>query len=84
MIDEGLDAVIVNPTGIIGPVDAGPSRVNRLLRLASRGRLPVVLAGGFDWVDVRDVALGLDGGPRPRAHGRELPHLGSPPVRRSS
>jgi dihydroflavonol-4-reductase len=59
VIDEGLDAVIINPTGILGPVDAGPSRINRLLRLASRGHLPVVLAGGFDWVDVRDVALGL-------------------------
>ena len=59
VVDEGLDAVVVNPTGIIGPIDQGPSRVNRLLRLAARGRLPAVLAGGFDWVDVRDVALGL-------------------------
>ncbi len=59
VVDEGLDAVVVNPTGIVGPVDVGPSRVNRLLLLAARGRLPVVLAGGFDWVDVRDVALGL-------------------------
>ena len=59
VIDEGLDAVIVNPTGIIGPVDPGPSRINRMLRLAARGRLPAALAGGFDWVDVRDVAWGL-------------------------
>ena len=59
VIDEGLDAVIINPTGVIGPVDAGPSRINRLLRMASRGHLPAVLGGGFDWVDVRDVALGL-------------------------
>ena len=59
VIDEGLDAVVVNPTGIIGPVDPGPSRANRLLRLAARGRLPFVLAGGFDWVDVRDVALAM-------------------------
>ncbi len=59
VVDEGLDAVIVNPTGIIGPVDTCPSRANRLLQLAARGRLPAVFAGGFDWVDVRDVAIGI-------------------------
>lgn len=58
-VDEGLDAVMVNPTGIIGPVDLGPSRANRILRTAARGHLPVAVAGGFDWVDVRDVVEGL-------------------------
>lgn len=59
VIDRGLDATIVNPTGIIGPIDHGPSRMNQVLHSAARGRLPVVVHGGFDWVDVRDVALGL-------------------------
>jgi dihydroflavonol-4-reductase len=54
-----LDATIVNPTGIIGPVDVGPSRMNAIIDRAARGRLPVVVRGGFDWVDVRDVVLGL-------------------------
>ena len=59
VIDAGLDATIVNPTGIIGPIDLGPSRMNMVIESAARGRLPVVVRGGFDWVDVRDVAAGL-------------------------
>jgi len=55
VIARGLDAVIINPTGIIGPCDFGPSRMGRwLLALAAR-RLPALVDGGFDWVDVRDV-----------------------------
>lgn len=59
VIDDGLDATIVNPTGIIGPIDLGPSRANLVIDSAARGHLPVVVHGGFDWVDVRDVVLGL-------------------------
>lgn len=59
VVDSGLDATIVNPTGIIGPVDLGPSRINSIIDQAARGHLPVVVRGGFDWVDVRDVVLGL-------------------------
>ena len=59
MIDDGLDAVIVNPTGIVGPIDLGSSRSNAVLRAAAKGHLPVAMAGGSDWVDVRDVVDGL-------------------------
>jgi len=59
VVDQGLDATIVNPTGIIGPVDFGPSRINAIIDQAARGHLPVVVVGGFDWVDVRDVVEGL-------------------------
>jgi dihydroflavonol-4-reductase len=57
-IARGLDAVIVNPTAIIGPYDyrRGPMS-DALLRLA-RGSLPFLVEGGFNWVDVRDVAAG--------------------------
>jgi dihydroflavonol-4-reductase len=67
VVDAGLDAVIVNPTAIFGPIDVGPSRVNRVLRLAARGRVPFVVGGGFDFVDVRDVVVGLVAAAR---HGR--------------
>ncbi len=67
VIDAGLDATIVNPTGIIGPIDLGPSRINAIIDQAARGHLPVVVHGGFDWVDVRDVVLGLVAA---AAHGR--------------
>jgi len=59
VIDAGLDAVICNPTGIYGPADYGPSRVNGLLRSGALGRIPVMVSGGFDFVDVRDVVAGL-------------------------
>ncbi len=59
VIDAGLNATIVNPTGIIGPVDLAPSRINAIIDQAARGHLPIVVRGGFDWVDVRDVVLGL-------------------------
>ena len=59
VIGAGLDAVICNPTGVYGPVDYGPSRINGMLRDAARGWVPAVIGGGFDLVDVRDVAHGL-------------------------
>jgi len=59
VVGEGLDATIVNPTGVIGPVDFGPSRINAIIDKAARGHLPVAVRGGFDWVDVRDVVEGL-------------------------
>ena len=59
VIDAGLDAVICNPTGVYGPVDHSDSRINTTLRDCARGRVPVTIGGGFDLVDVRDVATGL-------------------------
>ncbi|WP_040791081.1 NAD-dependent epimerase/dehydratase family protein [Nocardia paucivorans] len=61
VIDRGLDAVICNPTGVFGPRDNGTplSRINRYLRDAARGRIPAMIDGGFDLVDVRDIAHGL-------------------------
>ncbi|MFE3544520.1 NAD-dependent epimerase/dehydratase family protein [Nocardia sp. NPDC059177] len=61
VIERGLDAVIVNPTGVYGPVDFPDrlSRLNRTVLEAVRGRTPVMIGGGFDLVDVRDVGQGL-------------------------
>ena len=56
VIDLGLDAVIVNPTGIIGPYDYLPSRMGEVFRALFAGKLPALIKGGFDWVDSRDVA----------------------------
>lgn len=61
IVEQGLDAVICNPTGVYGPVDdlRRLSRLNTLARDAALGRVPLSVAGGFDLVDVRDVAEGL-------------------------
>ncbi len=58
-VNRGLDAVIACPSGIIGPYDFEPSIVGRLLYNAARGKLGAYVRGGYDFVDVRDVAQGL-------------------------
>jgi dihydroflavonol-4-reductase len=55
-IEQGLDAVILNPTGVIGPLDYKPSMFGQAVLLIARGIFPVLVEGGFNWVDARDVA----------------------------
>jgi dihydroflavonol-4-reductase len=55
-IDRGLDAIIVNPTGGIGPHDYKPSHFGEVLLALANGKMPALVESGFDWVDVRDVA----------------------------
>jgi len=57
-VAQGLDAVILNPTAIIGPVDYRQALPNQLLLALGRGQLWALIDGGFDWVDVRDVVDG--------------------------
>lgn len=57
-IDKGLDAVILNPTGVIGPFDYEPSYLGRALLDMARHKLLALVTGGYDWVDVRDVVQG--------------------------
>jgi dihydroflavonol-4-reductase len=57
-IEQGLDAVIIYPTAIIGPNDYEPSYFGEALLLLARHKLPALVTGGFDWVDVRDVVAG--------------------------
>ncbi len=59
VIEQGLDAVIVNPCGIIGPNDYQDSRMGRVVLDLARRKLPTLIDGGFTWVDVRDVCDGL-------------------------
>jgi dihydroflavonol-4-reductase len=54
----GLDAIVLNPTAVLGPLDYGPSAMGQVLLDLYHGRLPALVEGGFDWVDVRDVIAG--------------------------
>jgi nucleoside-diphosphate-sugar epimerase len=56
--EEGLDAVIICPTGIVGPYDFRFSEMGRLIVDALRGKFTFSVEGAFDFVDVRDVARG--------------------------
>lgn len=57
-IERGLDAVVVIPTAVLGPLDFRPSAMGRVALDLALGRLPVLVDGAFDWVDVRDVVHG--------------------------
>jgi dihydroflavonol-4-reductase len=57
-IDNGMNAIIINPTGILGPNDYQPSLFGEALINMATGKYPVLVSGGFDWVDVRDVVEG--------------------------
>lgn len=56
---QGLDAVIVHPSGIIGPLDeAGNNHLVQMIDNFMSGKLSAIIDGGYDFVDVRDVADG--------------------------
>jgi len=57
-IEEGLDAVIVYPTAIFGPNDFKPSLLGQALIRIYNNSLPMLVEGGYNWVDVRDVVDG--------------------------
>jgi dihydroflavonol-4-reductase len=56
--ERGLDSVIVIPTAILGPYDFRPSFLGQALQMLAGGRIPALVRGGYDWVDVRDVVAG--------------------------
>lgn len=56
---EGLDAVVVFPSGIIGPYDFRPSHTGQFILSVLRRRLGAYVDGAYNFVDVRDVAAGL-------------------------
>lgn len=57
--EDGLNACVVFPSGLIGPGDRGEGSMVNMLRSFLAGKLPVAVRGGYDFVDVRDVAAGI-------------------------
>lgn len=57
--NKNLNACIVHPSGIIGPNDFGNSHLTQLIKVVSNGKLFACVKGGYDFVDVRDVAKGV-------------------------
>lgn len=58
LVVEGLDAVIVNPSGIVGPWDFKPSPVGQTIVDFARRRMKAYVPGAFDFVSVADVVEG--------------------------
>lgn len=57
--ERGLNAMIVHPSGIIGPEDYSGGYMTETVRAYLKGYFPCAIEGGYDFVDVRDVADGI-------------------------
>jgi dihydroflavonol-4-reductase len=59
-VKRGLDAVVVCPTGVIGPYDYRVSSMTESILSCSRGETQTYIENAaYDFVDVRDVVAGL-------------------------
>jgi len=56
---HGLNATLVFPTGLCGPFDYAFGYVTQLLIDCATNKLSTGIEGGYDFVDVRDVAAGV-------------------------
>ena len=56
---QGLNVSIVFPSGIIGPGDVSGGSFTSMAKSFLAGKLPFAVRGGYDFVDVRDVAKGI-------------------------
>ncbi len=57
-VNRGVDAVIVNPVGIVGPHDYKPSSVGQTILDFGKRKMPAYVAGEFEFVGVDDVVQG--------------------------
>lgn len=56
--EQGLPAVIVNPSTPIGPRDVHPTPTGRIVVEAANGKMPAYVDSGLNLVHVEDVARG--------------------------
>jgi dihydroflavonol-4-reductase len=57
--ERGYNASIIHPSGIVGPGDFGRGYITQLVIDYYNGGLTSGINGGYDFVDVRDVADGI-------------------------
>lgn len=56
---QGLNACVIHPSGITGPYDYGRGHMTTMIIDYCKRRLSSGVKGGYDFVDVRDVANGI-------------------------
>jgi len=56
---RGYNASVIHPSGIVGPGDFGRGHLTQMVIDYYKGGLTSALDGGYDFVDVRDVAAGI-------------------------
>ncbi|MCX6285823.1 MAG: NAD-dependent epimerase/dehydratase family protein [Bacteroidetes bacterium] len=52
---NGLDAIVLSPTAIIGPADPEPGLTGKAVLQLLNHKIPALVPGGYNWIDVRDV-----------------------------
>jgi dihydroflavonol-4-reductase len=53
--NDGLDAFVLSPTAIVGPMDFEPSLMGKAFLQLYHHQIPALVPGGYNWVDVRDI-----------------------------
>lgn len=66
--ENGLHALVLSPTAILGPADPEPSLTGKAVIALYNKKIPTLVPGGYNWVDVRDV---VDGAIKAMEHGRK-------------
>ena len=59
--NDDLNACVVHPSGILGPVDYAIGETTKVQLQIIKGEMPAGIAGSFNLCDVRDLADGLIG-----------------------
>ncbi|MDO5022384.1 MAG: NAD-dependent epimerase/dehydratase family protein [Eubacteriales bacterium] len=59
VVNRGLNAAMVFPSGITGPGALANNSVTHMIKQCALDKLPAGTKGGYNFVDVRDVALGI-------------------------
>ena len=77
VVEQGLNAVIVNPAFMLGPWDWKPSS-GRMLLAVAQGKARFAPPGGNDFCDVREVAAGILAAAEKGAVGRRYILGGEP------
>ncbi|MEI7492260.1 MAG: NAD-dependent epimerase/dehydratase family protein [Bacteroidota bacterium] len=52
---NGMDAIVLSPTAIIGPADPEPGLTGKAVLQLINHKIPALVPGGYNWIDVRDV-----------------------------
>jgi dihydroflavonol-4-reductase len=52
---NGLDAIVLSPTAIVGPADPEPSLTGKAVLQLLGHKIPALVPGGYNWIDVRDI-----------------------------
>lgn len=58
-LDNNPEIIIVHPSGVIGPYEYIPSNLGQLVIDCANKKIGAYLDGGYNFVDVRDVANGV-------------------------